>query len=347
MSIYEARLQADLEAIGRRVDAVAGLVVGSVESAIEAFVSGDHLRSYRIGLEDKAINRETRAIDSMCHEFVARHFPAAGHLRFVSSVLRLDVALERIGDYAVNIARRSVLLKARPSEQSRKVVDAIGASAVGLLQESVTAWSERDVEAANSLIRRSRSFTQTHERRLNSLLKDDDPDLRFVVHDVLYNLIRVGSQARNLCEETIFTTTGQSKEPKVYKVLFVGEKNARLSLLAEAFANKAFPNSGQYASAGWAPAEAAAPDLAALAAGAGIDVDGAAPRDLAEELPRLGDYHVIVGLRPGALEHLGDVPYRTVFLQWDREGEVGRAEVQAVCGKVRELMVALRGDEAN
>ncbi len=350
MSIYEARLQADLEAIGRRVDGLGALVVASVEEAVAALVAGDQLRSYRVGLDDLAINRETRAIDALCHEFVARHFPAAGHLRFVSSVLRLDVALERIGDYAVNIARRSVLLHKPPGESSLKIIRAVGTTAVALLQEALSAWSARDAVAARPLIARSRAFTKAHLRRLDDLVEAGDRhdiEALFVVRDVLHNLIRVGAQARNVCEETIFTALGETKSPKVYDVLFVGDTNANLTLIAEAYANKAFPHSGNYRSAGWAPSEEIDPELASLAEAAGLDLTHLAPETLSNLGP-LDRYHVIVALQPGAREHLGDLPYSTVFLQWQLdETQAGPALVHEVCSRVRDLMIALRGPEAN
>ncbi len=350
MSLYEARLQADLTTISRRVDDVGALVVNNLREALRGLLDSDHLRSFRVGLADKAINRETRAIDALCHEFVARHFPAAGHLRFVSSVLRLDVALERIGDYAVNVARRTVLLDAPPPDVNLRVVQAVGETSISLLEEALAAWSARDADAARSLIRRSRTFTKTHERTLDDLLvATDESDLEtlFVLRDAIFHFIRVGAQARNLGEETVFTATGIGKEPKVYQVLFVGEENHRLTQIAEAFARKAFPESGSYASAGWQPAPALHPDVATLADAAGLDVSLARPRPLADELDRLERFHVIVALEPGALEHLGPIPYSTVFLQWAFPQTDPRELMHALSHEVRDLMVALRGADAS
>ena len=70
-------------------------------------------------LGDLVVNRRVRKLDSKCHAFVARHLPSAGHLRFVSSVLRLSIALERVGDYAVIIARELAQLESPPPQQVR------------------------------------------------------------------------------------------------------------------------------------------------------------------------------------------------------------------------------------
>jgi phosphate transport system protein len=350
VSLYEARLQADLTTISLRVDAVGALVLANLREALEGLLTGDQQRSFRVGLHDKAINRETRAIDALCHEFVARHFPAAGHLRFVSSVLRLDVALERIGDYGVNVARRAVLLTQTPKERNLQVVRAVGETAIELMHEAMAVWSKRDAPAARALIKRSRTFTKTHERTLDDLLvatEDTDLETLFVLRDAIFNFIRVGAQARNVCEETVFTVTGQGKEPKVYKVLFVGRENHRLTQIAEAYARKTFPQSGAYSSAGWAPADALHADVLTLAGTAGLDVSEAKISPLSAELPRLERFQVIVALEPGALEHLGSIPYSTVFLEWSFPQTEPTELLRAIAHEVRELMVALRGPDAS
>ena len=65
-------------------------------------------------LDDYVTNRQTRELDRLCHAFVARHLPSAGHLRYVSSVLRLGIALERIGDYATTVSRTAAQLAEIP-----------------------------------------------------------------------------------------------------------------------------------------------------------------------------------------------------------------------------------------
>ena len=87
------------------VASVARHVQTALERSVHALLARDRQASAETILGDLRINRETRAIDRRCHAFVARHLPTAGILRYVSSVLRLNIALERIGDYATTIAR--------------------------------------------------------------------------------------------------------------------------------------------------------------------------------------------------------------------------------------------------
>ena len=93
MGRYEERLEADLTALRSRVVALGGTLSKALEDAAEAFTTVDVPLASRVIIGDHAINREVRHIDALCHAFVARHVPTAGHLRFVSSVLRLTIAI--------------------------------------------------------------------------------------------------------------------------------------------------------------------------------------------------------------------------------------------------------------
>ena len=114
MTQYERRLTADLKRIRALLRDVADRVCRSLDDVITAIGRGDEDALYDTVINDLSVNRDVRLIDRLCHEFVARHLPAAGHLRFVSSVLRLIIEIERIGDYAVAIARETVQLSTEP-----------------------------------------------------------------------------------------------------------------------------------------------------------------------------------------------------------------------------------------
>ena len=64
---------------------------------------------------------------------------------------------------------------------------------------------------------------------------------------------RIGDQAKNICEETVFSVTGETKAPKVYRVQFVDRGNDAASIMAEAIARTSYPESGEYSSSGWQP----------------------------------------------------------------------------------------------
>jgi phosphate transport system protein len=85
VSHYEKRLEQDVSEIREGVQRVGDEVRKALADSVRALLSGDRDLASRTILGDLPINREIRALDHRCHAFVARHFPGAGHLRFVSS----------------------------------------------------------------------------------------------------------------------------------------------------------------------------------------------------------------------------------------------------------------------
>ena len=97
MSQYEARLERDLGRIRVEIRDLAEAVQVSLETASRALFAGDHELSYSVCLGDHPINRASRALDKACHGFIAVHLPSAGHLRYISAVMRANLELERVG----------------------------------------------------------------------------------------------------------------------------------------------------------------------------------------------------------------------------------------------------------
>ena len=92
---YEERMQADLNEVRRKFQKVAALVEDQVRDTVQALIGWDKDLANKVILGDRQVNRRIKQIDYLCHAFIIRHAPSAGHLRFASAVLRLNVALER------------------------------------------------------------------------------------------------------------------------------------------------------------------------------------------------------------------------------------------------------------
>jgi phosphate transport system protein len=355
MSHYEERLERDLQTITARVKGVAARIEQANLRAADALLTDNHELAAQVIIGDLWINREIRAIDKLCHAFVARHLPGAGHLRFVSSVLRLNLALERIGDYAVTIAREAVQLSSSPPTTIARDIETMADQSVHLFRQAMKAFHEHNAEMARGT-KAMASEVGDFDRVFTDLLAEADADTRpakdlFALLVVLNRLDRVRDQAKNICEETIFVATGETKQPKVYRVLFLDERNDCLSQIAEAYAHKAFPESGIYSSAGWNPAGELDPAVVTFL-DQGLQAKPAPPKPLRNTPHDLNDYHVIVGLDPNARKHLIELPFHTVLLQWDIPHPAGMDDValqnafRSIATKTTELMEALRGEDA-
>ncbi len=358
MSHYEERLQTDLDAIRDQVEAVGKAVTVAVQRASRSLLAFDRAEAAETILGDMPINRAIRAIDKECHLFVARHLPSAGVLRFISSVLRLTIGIERIGDYAAKMARETVQLSEPVSDIVARDVELMSEQSIGMLKQALRSFIDGDAEHARGTMGMAAQVDSSFERVWFDLLREGEEKSRsiadlFALLTVFRRLERISDQAKNICEETVFAVTGKTKAPKLYRVLFVDGPNSCWSPLAEAVAAKGFPNSGAYASAGWAPADAIEPALEAFLESKGIPSRHARPVALPTTHDELDDYHVIVNLGTGLHGHLAERPFKTVLLDWDLapDGPVTDevlAEVhKQVAFKTRELMEKLRGEDAD
>ncbi len=359
---YEARMQADLIEIREMVGRLAVLIERQVGDAVHSFLEGDRHLANDVVLGDRRVNRKIRDIDHLCHAFIVRHAPSAGHLRYVSAVLRLDVALERIGDYASTIGREIIQLTGRPPDRIVRDVELISHQARRTLHQSLVAFQEGDAELANETLGMAGQTDSTLQKVFEELLdagEGREIPLRdaFAVLRIINLLKRVAEQAENVCEQTLFAITGETKDPKSFRILFLDERNDGVSQMAEAYAAKAFPESGTYASAGWAPAAALDPGLVEFMDASGIDMRENRPSELRpiHEEPR--HWHIVVGLHPEARRHIPRLPFRTLFLDWSDtvpdlgesedlgEGEMDEALKSVKLG-VRDLILTLRGPDA-
>ncbi len=360
MSHYEERLEADLNKIRGRLKAIGAQVEAANKTAVHALLTGDRALAYETIVNDHPINREIRFIDQACHAFVARHLPSAGHLRFVSSALRLGVGLERIGDYASTICREAVQLSAVPSPALARDIDLIADQSRGVLRQAMRAWNEGSADLARGTIGMvSQASAASSKVFKDLLLMGEEREIPlsdlFALLVVFNRFSRVIAQAKNICEETLFAVAGETKAPKVYRILFLDEKNDCASLLAEAYGRKAFSESTACHSAGWAPAESIEPRAQVFMEQRGLDTANLEP-----ELPiyeDLADYHVIVSFGGDVRPHLPEVPFHTVVLEWDVGPTLDGMDQQRAEGLLEEmykeiasrllgLMETLRGKDA-
>jgi phosphate transport system protein len=360
MSHYEERLENDMNHIRNRVAEMAVKAQKGVADAMHALQTGNSKLAYATILADHSINRDMREIDKLCHSFVALHLPSAGHLRLLSSVIRVNIELERIGDYAVTICRESVQLSSPPSGALTRELERIASVTGTMLDQSIKAFNTLNAEMARSTMIMEEQMENDLDIVYAELMANDNKDAvknLLAIFVVLTQIKRVADQAKNICEETVFAVTGDIKAPKHYKVLFIDEDNSCQSFMAQAIASKNFPGSGSYNSGGRNPAKALDAKTTAFLEQHGVDVGGATPAPIDTSSHALSEQHVIVSLQGPVNNYLDFIPFHTVALEWDvGSGPAGMDETQAnkrleemyrdIAARVHDLMETLRGEGA-
>lgn len=322
MSHYEERLQADLEAIRRRVREIGEQVQVAQQRSVRALLTTDRALAAEVILGDLPINRQVRALDQACHAFVARHLPSAGPLRFVSSVLRLSIGLERIGDYAATICRETVQLSAPIPPVIAQQVELMADQSYGALAQAMTAWNTGNAELARGTLGMAKQAGGAFDTLIKALVRQGMAGAQpladlFASLTVLGRLSRVVGQAKNICEETLFAVAGETKEPKRYRLLFVDAHDNCYSQLAAAYCRRAFPESAVYESAGWQPGATLEARCQVFMERHGFETASLTPQGLEDLEGDLSNYHVIISFGGDIRPHVEEIPFHTVVLEWD------------------------------
>ncbi len=360
MSHYEERLENDLDNIRSEVSKLAGWVDEAVNNSVHALLSGNEALASATILGDGPINRKMREIDSLCHQFVAVHLPSGAHLRLISSVIRTNITLERIGDYAVTISRELQQVNEELDKGLAAGIELLASEVQLMLKQAITAFEDDNIELARGTIAMASQVGNTlsglyaglYDESTGSSLKE-----RFAVFSVYHRLERIADQAKNLCEQTVFTVSGEGKASKVYHILFIDDDNSCLSQMAEAIARKHFPESGVYLSAaGDAPATGLSEGLLEFMDGRGMQTTNVelSANDLTPL--QLSGFHVIVSLQAPVSSYIQNLPFSTTPVTWELdsvpEGCVCDAQAyenihRELSVRIKDLMVLLRGEDAS
>lgn len=320
MSHYEERLEADLATIRHRVEDLAEQVETALQNAKLAILGGDDELAYLTVLGDNPINRNSRKLDSQCHAFIARHLPSAGHLRLMSSIIRVNVALERIGDYAVTICREAARLSRPPEGAIAKHLQVVAGESQDLLKQSVAAFNEDNAERARALMPMTARVENMMDGVYDELIeggKEREPR-ELVAVFVVFNLLkRISDQAKNICDQTVFAVDGQTKPRKFFRILFVDSDNACHSQMACAIANKRFSEYAHFDSAGRDQAENINPAVLAFLNERGVDLRSEATQSVNALELDLSSFHLIVGLGDVLPNLITEMPFHTSGLRWD------------------------------
>jgi len=359
MSHYEQRLEKDLENIRGEVSDLATLVKQAVKDSIHALLTANQDQASTTILGDGPINRKMREIDTLCHQFIAVHLPSAGHLRLMSSVIRINIILERIGDYAVTISRELQRINGAPDRRLAQGIERLANEVQLMLKQAIASFDEDNAELARGTIAMSAQVNNTVGGLYEELLDEQagwSLTERFAVFSVYHRLERIADQAKNLCEQTIFTVSGEGKASKVYQVLFLDDDNSCLSQLAEVIARKHFPQSGKYVSAaGREPAETLSGGLKEFMDSHGMDASKAKPKAYDMTPAELNRFHVIVSLKAPVSTYIERNPFQTTALNWnltsvpedcacsDQDYESIHRELSVL---IKDLMSLLSGEDA-
>jgi len=210
---YDEELQ-DIRGI---ISRMGGLAAEQLQGAMKAFGERNVDLATEIRAADKELDRLDRLAEEAAIGVFARRAPVANDLREMVSALKIASMLERIGDYAKNIAKRTIAMNSGPSVQIPNVLQTMGVSAYKMLQDIMDAHAHRSPDTAINVWERDEALDNLHNAVYEKILLQMAEFPEYVnsyTHFLMIakNLERIGDQTTNIAEQIYFTTTGSRLE---------------------------------------------------------------------------------------------------------------------------------------
>src|SRR5579864_5566027 len=148
----------ELSQLERRVLEMGGLAEAQLAAAVEALQKRDTDACERIIARDPDLDEAERKIESSALSILARRQPMASDLRYVFGNVKIAGSLERIGDYAKNIAKRSLVLARHPGVQLPPELLPLATHTIALVREVMDSFTTRDARKAEAVWRRDQEI---------------------------------------------------------------------------------------------------------------------------------------------------------------------------------------------
>ncbi len=204
----------DLEAIQAMIMKMGGLVEAATLGAAQALETRDEELAEKVRRSDAAIDALEEQINTECARVIALRAPIATDLRTVLTVMKIAASLERCGDYAKNLAKRStVLAQMAPIPGAAGSIRRMAKSVEQLLKDALDAYIQRDAELAADVRLRDREVDQMYNALFREFLTHMMEDPRNItacmhLHFIAKNIERVGDHATGIAEQVIYLVTG-------------------------------------------------------------------------------------------------------------------------------------------
>lgn len=204
----------DLQQVRHKVILMAEMVCKELSDSIQAFAARDQDQAADTVAADALVNASERIIDDQIIKSIVLHQPMATDCRQLIAALRITKDLERIGDYAINIANHSMTLdQLEITGEEQRVID-MGHAVTTMIEEVIEAFTDQDATKANLVRQQDEQidelFTKIFSDLLaintnNSKLSSSCTHLSFIAR----SLERIGDHITDIAEEVLYTVEGK------------------------------------------------------------------------------------------------------------------------------------------
>jgi phosphate transport system protein len=348
----EETLQRDLERIHSLLSSMGRLGVRNLQDGLTALRTRNRMLAQIIILRDQRMDAMEQENDRLCLEFILRHQPVAGHLRFVYTAQQVNFELERVGDYAESIARQILRLLEMQTAIPAGLFTEIAEVSIAMLRDAVIAFVTRDAALAE-VTAQIEEKVDTLRTQLSSQLvhmleaKQIPVEALTPLMTIARRFERVSDQAKSICQETIYICTGEYVRhhgSQLFRVLFVDDHGG-FAQMAELLGKSLNRVEFSFASASVDPA-LTDPAVAQQAGALGFDPLPERPKRL-QDVADVLQYQVLIALTPAAKAALPGPLRKSVHFEWPTPAGAPTSEPirRFLAGQVSELVDTILGED--
>ncbi|MCA1774493.1 MAG: phosphate signaling complex protein PhoU [Loktanella sp.] len=224
----------DLESIVTMIVRMGGMVEDAILQSSDALANRDVELAEKVRAGDKQIDALEEQINEEAARIIALRAPVSKDLRSILTVLRIAGALERIGDYAKNIAKRtSALVEMGAISGTDASLKRMARSVQEMMKDTLDSYIKHDAELAEDVRQRDHDVDQMYNALFREFLTFMMEDPRQItacmhLHFVAKNIERMGDLTTNMAEQVIYLVTGEMPDedrPKGDKTSYMSELN--------------------------------------------------------------------------------------------------------------------------
>jgi len=205
----------ELQEIKENIIYMGALVEQSIQKSIKALVKRDSEMARQVAIDDDQIDSLDVAIEDKCIRLLALRQPAAIDLRFITTAIKINAHLERIGDMAANIAEKAIILNQEPALKPYIDIPRMAEVASLMIKESLDAFVTENLELANKVRRDDEIVDNLNDQTFRELLTFMIEDHRnihraMIISQISKTIERISDHAKGIADMVVFMITGKN-----------------------------------------------------------------------------------------------------------------------------------------
>lgn len=208
----------ELNSLRSTVTRMGGLAEAQLSGAMEALTGRDEERARQVIEADRDIDKLDLETERNAIQLIALRSPVAEDLREVIAALKIAGALERIGDYAKNIAKRSIVLSRAEPVKPLVIIPRMGALVRSMLTDVLDSYIEHNAEQARLIRSRDKEVDDLYTSVFREILghMTAHPDAITPCAHLMFitkNIERIGDHITNIAEIIYYLVEGRLLDP--------------------------------------------------------------------------------------------------------------------------------------